>query len=88
MKKIVETSASPFDPLLGKTIVVYACRFIYTGILSEVDDKVLVLTNAQIVYDTGEHKSPKKAWACVEPLWSDTWNIQVDSIESFGLSPF
>jgi hypothetical protein len=88
MRKIVESDSNAFDSLLGKKIVVYACRFIYTGILEACDNTTLLLKDAKIVYDTGEHTSPKKAWANVEPCWSSDWHVQIASIESFGLSPF
>lgn len=89
MKKIVEvTQPSAFEELLGKNVVIYACRFIYTGILTGVDAQTLVLKDAQIIYDTGEHAQPKKQWTNVEPCWSNVWHVQIASIESFGLSPF
>lgn len=88
MRKLIESDANAFDSLLGKKIVVYACRFIYTGILEAVDNNTLLLSDAHIIYDTGEHHSNKKAWATVEPCWTSHWNVQIASIESFGLSPF
>lgn len=88
MRKIVESKDNAFDGLLGKKIVVYACRFIYTGILEACDNNTLSLSDTHIVYDTGEHADNKMAWANVEPCWSSDWNVQIASIESFGLSPF
>ena len=88
MRKLVESDSNAFDPLLGKKIVVYGCRFIYTGILEAVDNNTLLLSDAHIIYDTGEHSKDKKDWDTVEPCWSNDWHVQIASIESFGLSPF
>lgn len=88
MRKIIESDTTAFDGLLGKKIVVYACRFIYTGVLEACDNATLSLSDTHIVYDTGDHTKQKKAWANVEPCWSSDWNVQIASIESFGLSPF
>ena len=88
MRKIVESKDNAFDDLLGKKIVVYACRFIYTGILEACDNNTLSLSDAHIIYDTGEHTKDKKSWGVVEKCWSSDWSVQIASIESFGLSPF
>lgn len=77
-----------FDSYLGKKVVIYACRFIYTGILEAYDDTSILLSDTHIIYDTGPHEGGKKAWDTVEPCWSNDWHIQIASIESFGLSPF
>jgi hypothetical protein len=88
MKKIVEVSNSGLESLLGKKVVIYACRFIYTGKLTGVNDNCIEIEGAQIVYDTGEHTNSKKSWTNVENMWNDTWYISTTSIESFGLAPF
>ena len=74
--------------LVGKKIVVYACRFIYTGVVAYADDQYVRLSDAHIVYDTGAHDKDKKSWDTVEPTWNSTWYIQLSSIESFGEAPF
>ena len=88
MRRIVQSDANAFDQYLGQKVVIYACRFIYTGILEAVDNTTILLSDAHIVYDTGEHAKDKKSWGVVEKCWSNDWAVQIASIESFGLSPF
>ena len=88
MRRIVQSDANAFDQHLGKKIVIYACRFIYTGILEAVDNTTILLSDAHIIYDTGEHTKDKKSWGVVEKCWTSDWAVQIASIESFGLSPF
>ena len=89
MKKIVEeVSGEGLVSLLGEKVIIYACRFIYTGILKGVNDTCILLNGAKIVYDTGANTRDKTEWACDENCWSKDWYVQIASIESFGKSPF
>jgi hypothetical protein len=74
--------------LVGKKVVVYACRYIYTGVVAYADDQHVRLTDAHIVYDTGDHSPGKKSWSMVEPAWCSDWSICISAIESFGEAPF
>ena len=73
---------------INEKVIIYACRYIYTGVVNDVDDQTVVLTDASIIYDTGAHDKDKKSWDTVEPTWSSIWYIQLSSIESFGRAPF
>lgn len=85
MKKIViEESGEGLLKLLGERVVVYCAIYIYSGILSGVNDTCIMLTDASIVYDTGELNASK--WATSEKVPSKELYIQVSAIESFGVS--
>ena len=87
MKKIVEVSSEGFGSLLGEQVVVYACRYIYTGKLVGVNNTCILLEGAKFVYSTGENTKGHKGWESAEDCWNTDWYIQIASIESFGKSP-
>lgn len=56
MKKLVtvqEVEEAGLITLLGKKIMVFCTNYIYSGILEGVNDKVIELKDAHIVYETG-----------------------------------
>ncbi|NOY72188.1 MAG: hypothetical protein GXP14_07390 [Gammaproteobacteria bacterium] len=73
MKKLVEEV---------KRVTVFCMNYIYTGQLTGVNDSCVLLTEASIVYETGDFN--KKEWADAQKLPQD-WYIQKAAIESFGL---
>lgn len=81
MRKIIEVSGDGFDSFLGEKITVYCGVYIYTGILSGVNDLFLKLDEAKIVYDTGPHGSNE--WADAEKF-NGSWYVMINAIESFG----
>ncbi len=83
MKKIMEeVSGEGLEKLLGERVTIFCCRYIYTGKLTGVNDSSILLTNAGIVYETGELTGD--SWKDMQPLPND-WYINIDSIESFGI---
>lgn len=83
MKKIVEVNTeSHLENLLGKTVTLFCCRYIYSGELISVDDFSVCLKDAGIVYETGELTDKK--WKDRQALPNDFY-IAKDSIESFGI---
>ena len=83
MKKIVEEiSGEGFEKLLGERVTIFSCRYIYTGKPIGVNDTCVLLTDAGIVYETGELNDSD--WKDMQPLPND-WYVNIDSIESFGV---
>ena len=82
MKKLVEVEGSGLESLLGKVITIFACRYIYTGVLIGVSDDCVELKHPSIVYETGAFD--KKDWADAQKLPKDTWFVARSAIESFG----
>lgn len=79
-----KTTKFGLQSYVGKIVVLYCSRYIYTGTLVSIDKFSVALKGACIVFDTGEHTD--KAWALVEPCIDTIWNVSLASIESFGLS--
>ena len=83
MKKIVEEiSGEGLDKLLGERVTLFCMNYIYTGKLTGVNEKCVLLTEAAIVYETGAFS--EKAWKDIQNLPGD-WYVQTACIESFGL---
>jgi len=83
MKKIVEeVSGEGLEKLLGERVTLFCMNYIYTGKLSGVNEKCVLLTDAAIVYETGSFTD--KSWKDAQSLPYD-WYVSIGSIESFGV---
>ncbi len=83
MKRIVEeVSGEGLVSLLGEQVVVWCECYIYTGLLSGVNDNDILLTDASVVYQTGELN--KKGFEDSQPLGVDEWYVRISKIESYG----
>ena len=82
MKMIVENSATEgLDLLLGETVTLFCQIYIYTGKLIGVNKTYVKLSDAAVVYETGEFTN--KSWKDAQKLPND-WYVQKNAIESFG----
>lgn len=83
MKKIVqEVSGEGLEKLLGVRVTLFCMNYIYTGMLSGVNDDCVLLTDAAIVYETGPLQDKK--WTDAQSLPND-WYVRISTIESFGV---
>ncbi len=85
MKKIItDVESEGLLKLLGETVTIYCASFIYSGVLTGVNDDCVLLSGAKIVYDTG--KASDANWATFEPFPNDgEWYVMKNMIESFGV---
>ena len=82
MKRIVESDeVSGFDAMLGEKIVVICGIYIYAGVLSGVNSDHIELSDAKIVYETGEWTDG--AWKDAQSLLSP-YRVMLQGIESWG----
>ena len=82
MKKIVEeVGGEGLDKLLGERVTLFCANYIYTGVLTGVNDTCVLLTDAGVVYETGSFGD--KAWKDMQKLPGE-WYVQREAIESFG----
>ena len=82
MKKIVqEVTSEGFEKLLGERVTLFCANYIYTGVLSGVNESCVLLTDAAVVYETGPFMDKK--WKDVQSL-PDSWYVQINAVESFG----
>ena len=86
MKKLVtvaEVEGEGLLSLLGENVVIFCVNYIYAGKLTGVNDKDIELTDAKIVYETGELCA--KGWKDAQPM-PDILYIRTMAIESYGKS--
>lgn len=83
MKKIVEeVSGEGLEKFLGERVTLYCQVYIYTGKLIGVNDSCVLLSDAAVVYETGNYDD--KSWKDAQKLPRD-WYVMKHSIESFGV---
>jgi len=82
MKRIVEsTEMTGFEAMLGEKVCLFCGVYIYTGVLSGVNDNYVELSDAKLVYETGELNSGE--WKDAQQL-PNPWRVMVQGIESWG----
>jgi len=83
MKKLIEeVNGEGLDKLMGERVTLFCMNYIYTGKLSGVNETCVLLTDAAIVYETGELTT--KNWKDAQSLPND-WYVQLSAVESFGV---
>lgn len=85
MKKcvqIAEVEGEGLEGLLGETVTLFCQNYFYTGVLSGVNERFVLLTNPKIVYETGPFTT--KDWKDAQPLPNDLY-VMVHAIEAFGI---
>ena len=82
MKKLVEETGEGLEKLLGERITLFCMNYIYTGKLSGVNDRYILLENAAVVYETGAFTDKK--WKDAQELPYDFY-IMTGAIEGFGV---
>ncbi len=82
MKKIVsEVDGEGLVKLLGERITLFCLNYIYTGMLTGVNDTCVLLTEPAIVYETGAFTD--KAWKDAQSLPHELY-VMLACVESFG----
>ena len=83
MKKLVEeVNGEGLDKLIGERVTLFCVNYIYTGKLTGVNETCVLLSDAAIVYETGELTSEN--WNDAQSLPHD-WYVQLSAVESFGV---
>jgi hypothetical protein len=85
MKKIVtvtEIEGEGLESLLGQNVTLFCLNYIYTGKLTGVNDKFVLLESAKVVYETGAFNV--KEWKDAQSL-PNNWYVNLNAIESFGI---
>ncbi len=82
MKVVVqEREGEGLEAFLGKRVTLFCGVYIYTGTMVGLNDNSVKLTEAKIVYETGELSSG--SWKDAQSIPKD-WYVMIQSIESFG----
>lgn len=83
MKRVVvEEPGTGIESFLGQPVTVFAERYIYGGVLSGVSETSLFLTDAVIVYETGELDAEE--YADAQTVGGGEWYVERGKVESFG----
>lgn len=80
---IVQSTNEGLESLMGERVTLFCTRYIYTGVLTGLNDNFVLLTEPSIVYETGDFS--KKDWGDAQKLPKDEWYVMLHSIESFGI---
>jgi hypothetical protein len=86
MKKLVkveEVEGEGLMALMGEVVHLYCCRYIYRGKLDGVNDDCVLLTDAGIVYETGNLQGKPSDFQ----KFSHSHYVAKAAIESFGKAP-
>jgi len=81
MKRLVETTGEGLEAYLGQKVTLFCLVYIYTGVLSGVNEHDVELTDPFIVYETGELNSGD--WKDAQQLPSPHY-VRTSAIESWG----
>ena len=82
MKRLVtEDGTNPLDALIGERVTFFCLNYIYTGMLTGVNETCILLTDPSIVYETGAFTDP--TWKDAQALPHELYVMQA-CIESFG----
>ena len=81
MKKLVEeVDNEGMAKLMGQRVTFFCVNYIYTGKLTGINEHEVLLTDAGIVYETGELSS--KEWTDHQNLPNDLY-IRLSAVESY-----
>ena len=81
MKKLIDVSDEGLTALLGERVTFFCMNYIYTGVLSGVNETCVLLDEPSIVYETGPFDS--SGWKDAQRLPSSLY-VQISAIEAFG----
>ena len=81
LAKIVEVEGDHLVAAMGQKVLIFGVRYNYSGVMTEVNDKFLKLTEAVIVFDTGDFAA--KNWAAAETPKSSEIYVNIAAIESW-----
>lgn len=81
LAKVVEVEGDHLVGALGQKVLIFGVRYNYSGVMTEVNDKFLKLTEAVIVFDTGDFAA--KNWAAAETPKSSEIYVNIAAIESW-----
>lgn len=80
--QVIEVDNEGLISLLGKKVTLFCMNYIYTGVLEGVNEKVVKLNNAAIVYETGSFTD--SSFKDAQKLPNDLY-VSIGAIESFSI---
>ena len=80
MKKLITDVADGLESLLGERVMLWCANYIYSGVVEGVSATCVKLTDAHVVYETGELTSSENK--NTQQVGSDLY-VQIAAVESF-----
>lgn len=83
MKKllnVIEVEGEGLESLIGEKVVLFCLNYIYSGVLSGVNEHDVILSDAYIVYETGPLTN--KEFKDAQKLPNDLY-VRTSSVESY-----
>lgn len=82
MKKIIEVDSKTegLENLLGENVTFFCINYIYTGKLTGINEKYILLEDVKIVYETGNFS--EKKWKDAQSLPHPVY-VMLQSVESY-----
>jgi hypothetical protein len=82
MKQIIEeTALTGLESLMGEQVILLCGNYFYAGKLTYVNETIVELTDASIVYETGQWSAAK--WADAQQMGPGAHYVRIQWIESF-----
>lgn len=82
MKRIIEeTGLTGLDALMGEQVLLLCGNYFYAGKLTGVNKTIVTLTDASIVYETGEWSAAK--WKDAQSMGPGETFVRIQWIEAF-----
>ena len=83
MKKMMTEDAAltGLKSLMGEQVILLCGNYFYAGKLTSVDKEIVELTDASIVYETGQWSAA--AWADAQQMGPGVHYVRIQWIESF-----
>lgn len=74
-----------YEQNVGKKVLMFGVRYNYSGKIESVNDNIVRLVDAVIVFDTGDFND--KNWATAAEPKSPIINVNADMMESYVVLP-
>jgi hypothetical protein len=82
MKRIIEeTGLTGLDALMGEQVLLLCGNYFYAGKLTGSNETIVALTDASIVYETGEWSAAK--WKDAQSMGPGETFVRIQWIEAF-----
>lgn len=79
-KMIIDDTSEGLEQFLGERLTFFCINYIYTGILTGVNEADVLLTSASVVYETGAFSD--KTWKDAQALPHDVY-LRLAAIEAY-----
>jgi hypothetical protein len=84
VKNDIKETAGGWELLLNENVLILCVGYFYIGKLTGVNDEFVELTDAYVLYYAEDFSPAKWKKENMDKLPGKVWNVQLESVESFG----